>query len=85
MKQVKKVYVDKRLSLRRDWWTRAAAGISNAASMEIIYKVMSVERKIQNTVGVEFDFDELASLVAREKLSDECYYNLLRDCGFEVQ
>ncbi len=85
MKQVKKVYVDKLLSLRRDWWARAAAGISNAASMEITHKAMSIERKIRNTAGVEFDFDDLASLVAREKLSDECYYNLLRDCGFEVQ
>ncbi len=85
MKQVKKSLVDELLNLRREWWERARAHrVRKVVSMEITHKAMNVEREIRNTVAVEFDFDDLANIVARNKLSNECYYGMLRACGFEV-
>lgn len=84
MKQVKKSLVDELLNLRREWWKCARVGRRKTVSMEITHKAMNVEREIRNTVAVEFDFDDLANIVARNKLSNECYYGMLRACGFEV-
>lgn len=84
MQKVKKSLVDELLNLNRFLWKNFDS-LQDEERNKTISKTSELERQLsQQSKNPFFFFDELAGIVARGKLSDECYYGMLRACGFEV-